>query len=428
MNALLIYEVKTAFYILAFYLAYDIFLSKDTMHSRNRAYILVSLVAALLLPLITIQTSKPVNIPFFGKTLTEVFITGIKDKTPVNYQEYGIPMALQLINAVYITGVVLAGLNFLLGLLKLVFLVVNNKYESGRIIRFDEFNSPAFSALGHIFISKNLDSKEADKIINHEQNHINYHHFLDILLVEIIKVFQWFNPFIHLYDRSLRAVHEYQADECCIKSGILPGEYQRLLLCQIFGSKVFSLNNCFSNPSFIKKRIIMMTKERSGNLTSLKLFAVMPVIAAVMFLFSNCSEKSLNPDAVKSQQSSARIEVKKDIEPVETVKDIESEPFVVVEEMPMFHGGDAALLKFIAEHTQYPESAKNNNIQGRVIVRFCVSSKGYVNRASVLKGVAPELDKEALKVVSSLPQFKPGRQGGKPVPVWYMVPITFTLR
>jgi len=122
------------------------------------------------------------------------------------------------------------------------------------------------------------------------------------------------------------------------------------------------------------------------------------------------------------------------VEYVEPVKEevqeeeAEPEPFVVVEEMPMFPGGDVALLQYIGEHTQYPEVAKENNIQGRVIVRFCVTSKGGVNQVSVLKGVDPELDKEAIRVVESLPAFKPGKQGGKPVPVWYMVPITFTLK
>ncbi|MDX9811874.1 MAG: energy transducer TonB [Bacteroidales bacterium] len=109
-------------------------------------------------------------------------------------------------------------------------------------------------------------------------------------------------------------------------------------------------------------------------------------------------------------------------------EEAEPEPFVVVEEMPMFPGGDVELLKFINEHTNYPEVAKENNIQGRVIVRFCVTAKGTVSQVSVLKGVDPELDAEAMRVVATLPPFRPGRQGGKPVPVWYMVPITFTLK
>jgi protein TonB len=117
-------------------------------------------------------------------------------------------------------------------------------------------------------------------------------------------------------------------------------------------------------------------------------------------------------------------EVKEEVQESEA----EAEIFVVVEEMPMFPGGEIELLKWIADHTNYPEVAKENNIQGKVVVRFCVTAKGTVDRATILKPVDPELDKEALRVVSELPSFKPGKQGGKPVPVWYMVPITFQLK
>jgi periplasmic protein TonB len=147
---------------------------------------------------------------------------------------------------------------------------------------------------------------------------------------------------------------------------------------------------------------------------------------------------SIKPEDIKQLMTAdqAQTEVKNEevVEVVAEVKeevkeeDPEATPFVVVEEMPMFPGGDVELLKYIGEHTQYPEVAKENNIQGRVIVRFCVTSKGGVSQVSILKGVDPELDKEAIRVVNTLPAFKPGKQGGKPVPVWYMVPITFTLK
>jgi periplasmic protein TonB len=127
---------------------------------------------------------------------------------------------------------------------------------------------------------------------------------------------------------------------------------------------------------------------------------------------------------VKDQEVVEVVEVKEEVQEAEA----EEIPFVVVEEMPMFPGGDAELLKYIAEHTTYPDIAKENNIQGRVIVRFCVTAKGGVSQVSILKGVDPELDAEAIRVVNTLPGFKPGKQGGKPVPVWYMVPITFTLK
>ncbi len=147
---------------------------------------------------------------------------------------------------------------------------------------------------------------------------------------------------------------------------------------------------------------------------------------------------SVKPEEVVQLMTAdqAQNEVKNEevVEQIQEVKqevqeeDPEAEPFVVVEEMPMFPGGETALLTYIAEHTQYPEVAKENNIQGKVIVRFCVTSKGGVDKVSILKGVDPELDKEAIRVVQTLPAFKPGKQGGKPVPVWYMVPINFTLK
>jgi protein TonB len=147
---------------------------------------------------------------------------------------------------------------------------------------------------------------------------------------------------------------------------------------------------------------------------------------------------SIKPEDVKqlmtADQAQTEVTNKEVVEVVQQVKEevqeaeAEPEPFVVVEEMPSFPGGDVALLKYIGEHTQYPEVAKENNIQGKVIIRFCVTAKGGVSQVSVLKGVDPELDKEAIRVVNTLPPFKPGKQGGKPVPVWYMVPITFTLK
>ena len=108
--------------------------------------------------------------------------------------------------------------------------------------------------------------------------------------------------------------------------------------------------------------------------------------------------------------------------------DVPSEIFVVVEEMPVFPGGDEALMKFINSSIIYPEDAKAKNIQGRVILRFAVMSDGRVDNVTVLKKIDPALDEEAIRVAKSLPSWKPGRQQGKPVNVWYSVPITFALK
>jgi len=103
-------------------------------------------------------------------------------------------------------------------------------------------------------------------------------------------------------------------------------------------------------------------------------------------------------------------------------------PFVVVEEMPYFPGGDGELIGFIKNNIKCPEAAKAEKIEGRVIVRFVINNEGKVEGLTILKGVHPLLDAEALRVVSALPAFKPGRQGGEAVNVWFSVPVTFSLQ
>ena len=122
-----------------------------------------------------------------------------------------------------------------------------------------------------------------------------------------------------------------------------------------------------------------------------------------------------------------------DVAPVvQTVKKEEEEEeaqvFFIVEEMPEFPGGEAALRRFIANSIKYPQIAQENGIQGRVYVQFVVERDGSVSNASVARGVDASLDKEALRVVNSLPKWKPGMQRGKPVKVSYTVPINFVLQ
>jgi len=106
----------------------------------------------------------------------------------------------------------------------------------------------------------------------------------------------------------------------------------------------------------------------------------------------------------------------------------ESQVFFIVENMPEFPGGEAALRKFIANAVKYPVIAQENGIQGKVYVNFVVDQHGNVTNAKIARGVDPSLDKEALRVVNSLPKWKPGMQRGKAVRVSYTVPISFVLQ
>jgi len=102
--------------------------------------------------------------------------------------------------------------------------------------------------------------------------------------------------------------------------------------------------------------------------------------------------------------------------------------FFIVEDMPEFPGGEAALRKYIAQSVKYPVIAQENGIQGRVYVSFVVNTKGKVTDVKVARGVDPNLDKEAIRVVNAMPAWKPGKQRGKAVKVSYTVPINFVLQ
>lgn len=111
--------------------------------------------------------------------------------------------------------------------------------------------------------------------------------------------------------------------------------------------------------------------------------------------------------------------------PVEEKKE---EIFKSVEQMPTFPGGDAALMKYLSSHINYPAMAQENGVQGRVVVQFVVTKTGKVGEVKVVRSVDKDLDREAVRVCKSLPNFVPGRQNGQPVNVWYTLPVTFKLQ
>jgi TonB family protein len=410
--------VKAAVYMMAFYLVYSVLLSRDTTYGRNRAYILISLAAAFILPCITFHPATPVNIGFFGKFLSEVLITPSSGTTSATT---GLSQAGSILNYIFYIYIIVAGVFFikvLIDLLNLLLLILRHRDSGSRIIRFNGFSTSGFSAMGYIFINTRLTPEDAGDIIRHEQNHLRLNHFFDIIFIEIIKSFQWFNPVAYLFNRSLRAIHEYQADERCISSGVPIVNYQSLLLSQVFRSRAFKMSNSFSNPSLIKKRMIMMTKARTSSIANIKILLAIPVAAFIFLTISAYRQIPTDNPAIKDVT----------FIPSNAAKSDEEEPFVTVEQMPEFPGGDKELLKFIATNTTYPYDSKVKGIQGRIIVRFCVTSTGGVDKLTVIQGVAPDLNAEALRVVSTLPRFIPGKQAGKNVPVWFMVPITFTLK
>jgi len=156
-----------------------------------------------------------------------------------------------------------------------------------------------------------------------------------------------------------------------------------------------------------------------------------PVVAEVLTVVDDDVELD-QQDILTSEDNQRDAQVQTYVAPVAAVVEEEEESaqqiFTVVEEMPKFPGGDGELLQFINKGIKYPVIAQENGIQGRVIVTFVVNRDGSVVDAEVVRGVDPSLDKEALRVISTMPKWSPGKQRGKPVRVKYTVPITFRLQ
>ena len=141
------------------------------------------------------------------------------------------------------------------------------------------------------------------------------------------------------------------------------------------------------------------------------------------------------PEIIEIVEDDVEIEDEIEIEDTESDEDVEieieeeddEEFFMVVENMPEFPGGDLGLMKYIQKNVKYPAIAKEYNITGKVYVSFIVDKKGSVTNVKIVRGVDKNLDAEAMRVVKSLPKYKPGKQRGKSVRVMFTIPINFTL-
>ena len=248
--------------------------------------------------------------------------------------------------------------------------------------------------------------------------HIRQKHTYDILLTEFLKIFQWFNPVVYLYDIALKQIHEYSADEEVIEQGFDSAEYKLLLL----KTKIGVLSGIANNfNSLILKRLKMMDKSKSSKVAKLKLLLAVPAVLIVVLVFS-CTNK--NEFQTENEIKKQKIEVI-DNEVKNEIVDIiiTSNP----DEVSLFPGGNEALYAFIRENVVYPEEAMEKGIEETIYVMFTVLQTGEVVNVKVAKGENELLKSEAVRVIKLLPNFKPAQKNGKPVNVEMVIPIVFKL-
>ena len=171
----------------------------------------------------------------------------------------------------------------------------------------------------------------------------------------------------------------------------------------------------------------MKNKQKTNLFAGYKYLLFVPLAFALVFM-NSCKRK---PKVQKQEMEGTRVVVKAE-SPEDTAqfKNAESteKTYVVVEQMPAFPGGDAALMKYLSENIKYPEAAEKAGEQGRVVVNFIVEKDGAISNVNVVRSVTPTLDAEAVRVIKAMPKWVPGKQDGQSVRVKYNVPVSFRLQ
>jgi periplasmic protein TonB len=165
----------------------------------------------------------------------------------------------------------------------------------------------------------------------------------------------------------------------------------------------------------------MNTKNPSGSLLTCIWMLVLSVMIVTMITFPSCGRNKTGEANLGNIAPPELLPPPPSMEGSDTT-------WEAVDEIPLFPGGEELLVKYIGLNTKYPEAAKTKGIQGKVVVKFRISSKGNVGDYEITKSVSPELDAEALRVVKTITKFEPGRVDGTPVSSWYYLPISFTLK
>ena len=252
------------------------------------------------------------------------------------------------------------------------------------------------------------------QILTHEQTHVTQWHSVDVLLSQLFVAVFWFNPIAWLMRVQVRSNLEYLADRSVLCEGMDKKAYQYHLLAVAYRKNVATITNNF-NVLPLKKRIRMMNKQTSNPLARLKYLLFVPLTIALMAMNSSVIRANVQKKEVKTTKTTKKA-------------DASNKVYEVVEQMPTFPGGDAALMKYLAENIKYPVSAQKAKEQGRVVVQFIVEKDGTVTGVKTVRSVTPALDAEAVRVIKAMPKWTPGKQGGQPVRVNYNVPVSFRLQ
>jgi TonB family protein len=410
-------------------LFYRVALHRRIPFSVARIYLLASMFVAALIPALRIpvwrvspvEAAAPIAIPLDG------FSVALTAVTPVDW-------GLVAMCVLWSLGIATLGVVMVCQAVRIARIRRRAEVyslEGCRVAVSSEISSP-FSFLGTVYVESGTTGEMLAQIMLHERSHIRHRHSQEKIAMETAKILLWFNPFGWWAARLLAEVHEFEADRDVLDGGFTVEQYLELIFRQIFG--YIPEISVGLGDSLTKKRFLMMrNKMKHTKFGVLRVAGALPLAAGLMALFSftNLPPEIIYPDspAVVETAVVETVEIPaSQPAPQEPQKADQDVPIYNAEQMPVFEGGDLNDFRnWVQGKLSYPREAVANRIQGTVTLKFVIEKDGSLSSVEEIASPGKVFTDEAVRVVGSSPKWTPGTNKGKPVRVFYILPVQFRL-
>ena len=420
MGEILSYSMLAGLLMSAMYLAYRLFLAGENQNVYNRSVLLlIYVVSFTAVPVMTWLCN------YFSIADSRNIVVENLEIVGTSVVAVSKPEWRSVLLWVYIAGLCVVGLLTVVTWIRLLVKVHSGERivsDGCVIVLTDDDKLAPFSWMHYVVISRHDYNNSSNAILAHELKHVTSHHWVDLLLAQIVCVLNWFNPFAWLMREELVLVHEYQADSSVIEYGYNPQEYQMLLIKKAVGSRFPSLANSL-NHSNLKKRITMMKKEKSGAGSKFKALALVPMLALALSVSAIPAVRSavtaISTSEVSKDKGSEKL-------PADNLPVTNSN----IELMPKYPGGEAALMRAVMEKVSFPnpELKWKDGAGGTTIVGFSVMPDGTMSNFECTHSCGyGDLDQIAIDAVKNglTEKWIPGTSNGQPVAVRFNIPIMF---
>jgi hypothetical protein len=361
---MMVYFIKVVAFQLLFLVGYDLFLKKETFFNWNRVYLIFSSLISFVLPFIKLESLQDVVPQEYIILLPELVLTPQVAVAPIE----------PTWNWFLIIGIAVSSILFIYKITQLVKLRFKGhfvKHENYTLVIIPK-STLAFSIFRYVFIGEEINKAKLEDILQHELVHIREKHSLDLLYFEILRILCWFNPLVYIYQKRISEIHEYIADASVVQNKNKSDYYEKLL-AEVFQTQQFSFTNQFFKKSLIKKRIIMLTKQKSREILKLKYLVLVPMLVLAL-LYTSCEDTTIsdtaeNVEATKKLEKEAKLEdlyqqyhaIRNNVEDGKslTQAQIEAQTQIIREIMALLYDDDKYLSKEFTPQL-YEDFLKNN--------------------------------------------------------------------